>query len=230
MIYSELITSLKFGLDKLDSLGLPNFESEELDLLLNQAQDRYVKQRYGLNNNKRQSFEETQKRTDDLKALVINAIITPSSNATDNKPLGRFVTLPSTVHATTPASNIAYWFTVQEECDVTYTNVHGTSVTHRVVVKPISHDEYNNIIKDPFNKPDKNEVVRLMENGKVELIPGTGTTLGDYYLRYIKRPIRIASSSSVTCELSEHCHSEIVEEAIRIALEAIESPRGQTFE
>ena len=39
---------------------------------LNEAQERFVKQRYYKNNNYRKGFEEIQKRTDDLKNLVIS--------------------------------------------------------------------------------------------------------------------------------------------------------------
>ena len=56
----------KLGLDKTDSLNYPNFEPEEIDLWLNRAQDRFVKTRY-VHNNKTETFEETQKRTDDLR-------------------------------------------------------------------------------------------------------------------------------------------------------------------
>ena len=64
----------KFRCDKLDALNYPNFFPEEIDLILNNAQQRIIKQRYGLSNNKRQSFEETQKRTEDLKNVTVNAV------------------------------------------------------------------------------------------------------------------------------------------------------------
>ena len=223
MTVQELHTAFKFGLDKLDSLNYPSIEPEEIDLLLNQAQDRYVKQRYGINNNKRQSFEETQKRTDDLKKLVFNVIITPAANASDNKPYGRFVTLPNTVGS-------EYWFAIEEECDITYFNCHNVSTTVRATVIPRTHDDYRKLIKDPFNKPDIYEIFRLMENGRVELISNVNITIGDYYLRYIKKPLRIDLNTNITCELSEHTHQEIIDEAIKIALEAIEAPRTPTFD
>ena len=61
MTIAEAHQEFKFRLDKMDALNYPNFLPEEIDLILNNAQQRFVKQRYGLNNIKRQSFEETEK-------------------------------------------------------------------------------------------------------------------------------------------------------------------------
>lgn len=220
MTVTELHNAFKFGLDKLDSLNYANFEPEEIDLLLNDAQERYIKQRYGLTNVKRQSFEETQKRTEDLKELVVNDVITPSAydstlNIDSN---ARFCTLPTD-----------HWFIIQERANITYSDAKGNSQTVNVPVKPVQHNDFNKIMLDPFNKPDKTEIIRLMSDGKVELVANTGITINSYLLRYIKEPQEISLDDDQTSELSEHCHSEIVKQAIDIALEAIESKRQQTF-
>lgn len=220
MTATELHTSFKIGLDKVDSLNYPNFTSTEIDLFLNQAQDRIVKQRYGINNIKRQSFEETQKRMEDLKTIVKNSIITPTANATDNIDTNAvFVTLPSD-----------HWFIVQERANLTYPDCHGKVVSEKVPIIPIQHNDFNKIMRNPFKKPNERKVLRLMENGKVELIHATGHTITNYYLRYIKEPVRINLSTNITCELSNHIHDEVVAEAIKIALEDIEAKRQPTFE
>lgn len=220
MTAAEQQISFKFGMDKFDSLNYPNFRPNEIDLLLNQSQDRIIKQRYGSTNAKKQSFEETQKRTDDLKNVVKTVILTPLANQAINKPNGLFVQLP-----------VDYWFALNEECNLQYTDCHNEIVTARIPVRPIQHDDYNKTIKDPFNKPWEEEIVRLESDTYVELITADNQTVQSYYLRYIKRPVRIDSVSipNVNCELSEHTHQEIVDEAIKIALEGIEARRQQTF-
>lgn len=219
MTVAQMHTAFKFGMDKLDALNYPNFLPEEIDLLLNQAQDRYVKQRYGLNNVKRQSFEETQKRTEDLKNLVRAITLIPAAYATDNINVNaRFVTLP-----------LDHWFIIQERASITYEDCHGDDLTVNARIKPIQHVEFDVIIEDPFKKPNKEKVLRLMENGRVELITDSTTTLNSYYLRYIKQPVRISISTPTNCELSDHTHQEIVDEAIKIALEGIEAKRNPTF-
>lgn len=219
MTSTEMHTAFKFGMDKLATLNYPNFLPEEIDLLLNQAQDRYVKQRYGLTNVKRQSFEETQKRTEDLKSIVRAVSLAPLAYATDNIDTNaRFFILPTD-----------HWFIVQERVQITYTDCNDESVTELVEVRPIQHVEFDKIIKDAFKAPDKTKVLRLMEQGRVEIIADSTSTLTSYRLRYIKKPIRITLSPVVNCELSDHTHQEIVDEAVKIALEGIEARRNQTF-
>ena len=216
MTILEAHREFKFRLDKMDALNYPNFLPEEIDLVLNNAQERIVKQRYGLNNNKRQSFEETEKRTEDLKNITVNSILTPLAYASDNIDLNaRFLTLPTN-----------HWFTVQERCNITCT-ICGSSVTNLVEVIPTSHSEFSKVIKDPFKQPTDTKVLRLMEAGRVELI--SSCTIVDYRMRYIMQPPTVSITTGVTFILSEHTHSEIIDQAVSIALEGIEGKRTQSF-
>ncbi len=219
MTIAQMHTEFKVRYDKLDALLLPNILPTEIDLLLNQAQDRFVKQRYGTTNTKKESFEETQKRTDDLKGITRNIVAAPLAYATDNIDTNaRFFTLPTD-----------YWFIIQERVEITYTGCDNASVTELVEVRPIEHNEFSKVIKDPFKKPNNSKVLRLMENSRVELIANSTTTINNYRLRYIKEPVRMSLSSSVNCELSPHTHTEIVDIAVAIALEYVESKRTQGF-
>ncbi len=216
MTIAQAHQEFKFRLDKLDALNYPNFLPEEIDLILNNAQQRIIKQRYGLNNNKRQSFEETEKRTEDLKNVTVNAVLTPLAYASDNiDTTARFLTLPTD-----------HWFTVQERCNITCT-ICGSPVTQLVEVIPISHSEFSKVIKDPFKQPTETKVLRLMEAGRVELL--SSCTIVNYRMRYIKQPATVDITTGVTFELSEHMHSEIVDEAVKIALEGIEGKRTESF-
>lgn len=219
MTAQEMHDAFKFRMDKFDSLNYPNFLETEVDLLLNQAQDRIVKQRYGITNPKRQSFEESQKRTEDLKEVVVNAVLTPLANASDNiDDNAVFVNLPSD-----------HWFIVQERCEIEYQDCHDNTLQKLIKVVPINHNEFDIVIEDPFNKPNKDKILRLMENGRVELVYDPSINILNYRLRYIKEPVRINLSTSTTCELSEHMHDEVVDEAVKLALEGIEARRNQTF-
>lgn len=218
MTVQALHQAFRFGMDKLDSLNYPNFLDEEIDLLLNQAQDRFVKQRYSKNNVKRESFEETQKRTEDLKNITSNALLTPIANAPDNiDPDAVFVILPTN-----------HLFILQERADITYTDCTGNAITQTVEVKPIQHSEFSKLIKDPFRQPSKTKVLRLMENGRVELI-SNGSQISNYRLRYLRQPITINLGTNITSELSEYTHQELVNMAIQIALEGTEAKRNPTF-
>lgn len=216
----EMAQSFRFRLDKLDSLNYPNFLNEEIDLLLNQAQERFVKQRYGVTNTKRESFEETQKRTEDLKAITTNAVLIPIPNAFDNIDINaQFVNLPAN-----------HWFTVQERCSGTFLDCTGAPVTQMISVYEYQHGDINKTIGNTFLKANKDRILRLTEEGRVELIHDPLVTLNNYRIRYIRKPAKISSIVPlVDCELSDHTHDEIVSEAVLLALEGIESKRQQSF-
>lgn len=216
----EMSQIFKVRLDKIDSLNYPNILPEEIDLFLNQAQERFIKQRYGTTNSKKESFEETQKRSEDLKKLVSNAVLVPAVNAIDNIDLdAQFVTLP-----------LDHWFIVQERCQVSYLDCNSTTKSTVIPVYEYQHGDINKTIDNSFLKANKNRVLRLMENGRVELIHDPLVTLTNYRLRYIRKPAKISSVVPlVDCELSDHTHDEIVSEAVLLALEGIESQRMQTY-
>lgn len=211
--------NFKIALDKIDSLNYPNLEIIEIDRLLNLAQDRIVKQRLGINNFKREGFEETQKRTDDLRTIVVDSTIIPNNPNSSNVPGGVYCNLPAN-----------YYFAVNEQCDLMYPDCKGNLITSRVPIKPIRHDNYNEVITDPYNKPYEELVLRLMENGKVELIADINHTIKKYYLRYIKQPQQFDLNGNITTDLPEHLANEIIDEAVNIALEDIQSQRVQTYD
>lgn len=221
MTVAQLHDAFKIRLDKVDSLAYPNIVYQEIDFFLNLAQERIVKQRYGINNSKRAGFETIQKRTDDLRQLIVSANISPQATSVENKPNGLFYQLPN-------SPGIEYWFAIDEECDITYKDCDGNTETNRVPVKTITHDKYNKLVRDPFNNPYELELFRLMYQDKVEIIGTNSITPTTYYLRYIKKPRTIDYVNGVTSELADHIHNEIVAEAVNIALEDIESRRIQT--
>lgn len=248
MNISEMHTSLYFSLDKLGTLNYPNLLPEEGDLILNQAQDRIIKQRYGLNNNQRQSFEGTQKRIEDLKELIRTVLAVPTSAKSDNMSDNSYNVELQDDH----------WFLIWEKAIITVPNCNTTiripyksyniqsraagdgggdmgipdfitTSGREVKVIPTTHLEVERNLDDAFKGPDKDQILRLMYRNRSELIVASGHTLRYYIYRYIKQPVKMDIFNNVDCELSEHLHQEIVDEAVKIALENIESKRTGTF-
>lgn len=227
MLVSQMHNEFKIGLDKVDSLSSPNFIAEEIDTILNTAQEEFITQRAYRNNPRKQGVEETQKRIDDLKNITANYTTTTFTNNSSNKPNAVFVNLPTN-----------YRHALQEDVIVSYTDCNNTAATTITQVKPITHDRYNKLIRDPFNKPSKDLVLRLaLEKSagieRFELI--CPNTITNYNLRYLRQPIKIqygtqyqVPTTNQNCELSEHTHREIIAIAIKNTLEDIESPRYQS--
>lgn len=70
MTIAEMHLSIKNQVNKLATTAHQNLSPEQIDLLLNRAQDMFIKQRYENNNIKRKGLEESQKRIDDLRILL----------------------------------------------------------------------------------------------------------------------------------------------------------------
>lgn len=79
MNITEMHRAFRIGLDKTTNLSLPDFLPEEIDFWLNSAIRKFVKTRYSGNNPKAEGFEQTQKRTDDLRTLVKRKLIRTSN-------------------------------------------------------------------------------------------------------------------------------------------------------
>lgn len=225
MIVLEFHNEFKIGLDKVLSLNAPGYTPEEIDILLNNSQEEFIEQRAYGTNPKGRGLEEDQKRRDDLRELIKNYTTTVFTNTTNSKTNGSFITLPSD-----------YRHAIQEEVNITYKDCNNDSRTKIVPVSPVTHDRYSKIINDPFNKPYQDEVIRLDYEGEVfELITDGTFTLSNYFLRYLKEPVRIRfgtkyqiPTTDVNCELSAHTHREIVAMSVLKALENIESQRWRT--
>ena len=70
MTIDQMHIDFKLEYDKTSNLENPAFEPEEIDLWINKAIRKFVKTRYSGINVKRESFEQTQKRIDDLRSLI----------------------------------------------------------------------------------------------------------------------------------------------------------------
>ncbi len=226
MIVDRMHIEFKELVDKAATLNNPNFQTEQIDLFLSDAQEEFLEQRaYGINF-KREYLEETQKRVKDLQSITRNANIITFLNNTDNKPNGTFIQLPSD-----------YRHAINEEVQVTYLDCNQVSTQTRIPVEALTHDKYNNTLANPFTRPSINKVYRL-PFGRInsaeyfEVILPVGYTLNTYILRYLKNPAKIDKAQLLTPvglagtdqgEMTDESYREIIQLAVRNALGEIGS-------
>ena len=214
MTVQQMHDEFRLGLDKVDTLGAPNFLDIEIDSLLNKAQQEFIEQRAWGTNMKKQGLEETQKRKDDLRQLIKEeeiAIFAPGV-----KPNSFFINLPRD-----------YRHAINEEATIKYI-CNNKKTTERTSVKPLTMDRYNQVVKDPFNKPKRTKVYRLdYFHDRFEIILGEDEDISSYHLRYLREPATIELGTNTDSQLAEHTHRELVEKAVSYALSDIESPRWQ---
>lgn len=74
MTINEMHIAVNLGVQKIASFQMDNFLPQEIDFELNTAMDRFIKQRYStLSNRYQRGFEQSQKRIDDLRHLVVES-------------------------------------------------------------------------------------------------------------------------------------------------------------
>lgn len=111
-----------------------------------------------------------------------------------------------------------------------YANINTTCKSNnRVDVLPITQDEYNEVVENPF-RGSKSKVLRLEEN-KIKLI--TDLPIISYTMTYLSNPspiilidlpngltINNESRKSTTIETSESIHREILDKAVQLAIQS----------
>jgi hypothetical protein len=224
MTISEMHIAFKLELDKINSLQYPAFTVDEIDFWLNRAIRKFVKTRYSGINYKREGAEQTQKRIEDLRTLVREVAVSCTSVGAI-KPNGYVIS-----NGFSNAQFIAapYWLSLGEEVLITPT----TGNPSRQGVTEVTSDEYRAELDNPYStyilhyngaKP-----LRLFYNNTIEFVSDGTYAVSTAYIRYIKQPLAVVYNT-VSCDLAEECHDEIVVLAAQMALENIEQPRLQTY-
>ena len=240
MTVEEMHYEVKLKLNKIDSQDYENLIVPEIDWYLNEAQDIFIKQRYGISNNKRKGFEASQKRIDDLREIVVKGIIIP------------FITSSSDINAFESCLPNDYMFHIRSRIDLSKDKCGDKEAVSSV---QIQHDDLNEVLNDPFYSPsfEWEEVpIVFMQSGTGELSCNNGTVIGysdgtftltNLRLDYLRHPERISWANGIaggytlpngvpaaglqSCELAEHTHHEIVDLAVMIASGDLDHPNFQ---
>ena len=231
MNISEWHILFEVFMDKVDSQSLPEFTSEEKDVLFNEAIERFVKTRYSSKSvsvGKRsfvtdKGFEQSQKRIDDLRTLVKTVYATTTSYIyQDGAYTVALDDLYTDENRTVPFTDEYYFFARINP------KVNNTKCSKYINKnKLIEHDDLNYALDDPFNKPSGNYPLMYFEDSDIIILSGNDT-VENCRLTFIKKPTIVDLDTNTNSDLPEHTHREVIQLAVQIALEGIESPRQQT--
>jgi hypothetical protein len=226
---AQLFLAIEQKLDKTDSQGYPDILDDEKRFWLDQAADRFVKQRYDGNNIKRKAFEQSQKRIDDLRATLVTRVI-PATNTATNYRDAFVAELPNN-----------YRYLIKVEVEIVNPDCNDNLQTEWFTPKQIEHDDFYAIQKDPFNKPKVNSPKFFLEGNQMILFAASAT-ITNVRVTYIKllRKLQLglqnadgsinvyANPNDNYLELAVDTHDEVVDLAVKMLLENIESQRYQT--
>jgi hypothetical protein len=248
MTIQEMHYSFKLKTDKVDSLNVDSFNDAEIDWILNYAIDVFVKQRYGVTNNKQTGLEVTQKRIDDLKSLHKKEHEILTSQV---KPNLYSANLSQIVNPSSQIITDDYWFTTRLRVDIKK----GTCVKN-IGVKLVQTDDLNEALSYKFYKPDFNwgrvlATINLDWNEQDDSIYlyTDGFEVLKVFIDYVKRPNKVwlgtyttlkgdlvpMVNTPIDCDLSDSTHEEITTLAASLALGLISDPtfmqlKGQYIE
>lgn len=208
--------------------------SIDTEYFLNSALDIFYKGRYSGMNIKRESFEQTQKRIDDLRTLVtklsynqasINQISTSlySVELPDN-----YILLLGDTAGIAPADGIVddCW-DVDEDGNyiVKYSDTIEGTIDTIDRIKENSLSEYH--LHYTKAKP-----IRMMQGNEIQLHTDGKYKVSIYDISYLRKPIRIDIHTEPFAEytdMPEHTHLEIVKIAARLYIENKANVRYQTY-
>jgi len=229
MTIQEMHYDFTFKFNQLGNQVNQYFNVAQVDWLLNRAQDIIIQKRLGENNNYRASYEQIQKRTEDLKQLHV-----------------RYPEQPSIIPVYHDDEHI-YEVDLDnlKQPYLYYLRAHGTQTDgkctyKKAVIVVIQSDDLGFSLDDPFTQSNEKEIIGNFgrssdgQGSSLYLYPRTDLTISDFYLEYLKQPKRMyegsyeyingESGGSQDCELSNHMHPQIVDQAVELAARIMTDP------
>ena len=226
MTIKELHYAFDLGIDRFGTLSKENFNKAEKDWLLNEAQMIFLKRRTSPRNNRKEGFEVSQKRIDDLASIVVKFPLQPGIEPTEDSGI-----------YTVDLADLKYKY---YQLTNTYTDVEvSSSCTKQVSLRFVQHDDIRTALRDPFYRGSLESIPynfgrSLNSNSTAMYIYPNQLTLLKVYIEYIKYPNKVNFGGYTyidgivypesSLEFPEHTHSEIVDIACQIAALNIESP------
>lgn len=195
----------------------PELGDDEVDLYLNLSTERFINTRFTGNNFRQVGFEEDQKRIDDVRTLLTNSAILTGFTAGEEISNSQVVDISS-------LTNYRFYIKSFSRIDKTVGGVPSTDAW--VPNQIIGNHETDQFTRTIFHSPIIDNPRVVFRDGDMTVIYDQETTLTGFKLQYIRQPATITSGQD--SDLPDHTHEEIVEGAVSLALETIESRRNQT--
>jgi len=227
MTTTEFISQFNILYNNISSNSAPGINTYEMSVYLTKAQLEIVKEYNGPLNKYQKGFDGSDKRRTDLKELIIDFksdISTINSQNISTSLNSKFFNIPNNV------------FLIKYEKG----KFKKGNCNLELDIIPITLDEFNEKVKNPFKKPYKKLAWRLdyssqNNNPIVEIV--SSENILTYHLRYLKYPEPIVLTNlqtnpeyigmnlsidgitqEQTCKLDKEIHPEILDRAVELAI------------
>lgn len=229
MLIEEFHLRVKILVDKIDSSYYEEILPEEIDEIANDAYLRLVKRIYNKNNLYKRGFEESQKRTDDLKNLVKTyytsfSLVNYFGNDENVYRLEiEDLFLDKELTSSVSEEYLFFIKAISSRCSNDCCQISS--------VKQVQQDDLTTLINDPFNNPSKSKPVLFTEQGTLYLWTGK-YTIESFLVTFLKKPKKVNLGAyglpKQEFEVSSHLVDEVAIDTSQMIIELIESKRVQT--
>lgn len=216
MTIEEFSNQFDILYNNITSNQAPGLSEYEKSVFLTRAQDYII---LGIYNGSidGSSFEGTEEVARYIEQLTTQIIINTFSPGSGITSASVFATLPSDL-----------WFIVYETALIKSDSPSCLINGKEVPVTPVTHDQFNKLVNNPFRGPSINRVLRLSTQNKSELI--SKYPIQYYKIRYIRnsKPIILENLSQygltikgqtlpMTSELNSVLHNVLLDRAVSLA-------------
>lgn len=194
----------------------PGLDLYEKSVYLTLAEEQLALTYYNGKNSSLESFEKTEELRRYLATLVRTETLSPDGNSSLHSYNLSVFTLPSKL-----------WFITYERAKYA-SNEEGCAAGKEVSVVPVTQDDLEKTLENPFRGPNLRRVLRLdIEDNQIELL--SKYRVADYTVRYLEyiSPIVLADlddgltvngeSQETECKFPEGLHRTILELAVNLA-------------
>lgn len=206
----------------------PNLKilSFDTEYWLNTGLEKFYKTRYSGLNTKREGFEQSEKRIDDLRTLIKKESLAVTNNNTIYSVILPEDYLFTLGERTGIVSNNKCW----PKDDLGNPKVKYTDVIEATIENIDS--KLNNSLSDHKLHNNNAKPLRTVSGNSIELITDGNYSISDYTLTYLKKPNKIDIHTNPLEEytdMPEHTHMEIVKLAAQMYLENQVNPRYNSY-
>jgi len=214
MTVNQMIESFLVYYDRITSFSAPGYTSGEIVLFLNNAQDDFIKDRMFGQNFQPPAFEDNQRRVADLQTLSV--LRNPALFGTDS--LGCILySLPT---------NPIFLYAIKCIATCTRTGYPLVTTGELFECRFIKSEEISKLISTVHNKTHFITPYCTISETYIKIVVDRFTTNSAILLQYIKKPTELIAGGD--CDLPTHTHQEVVDIAVRQALQVLQDPRWQT--
>lgn len=176
MTLKEINSEFDILYNNISSGAAPNLNEYEKSLFLTKAQDELVRMYYSGKNSHYNSFESDE----EVRRYLDTLIVTYKTNLSNHQSYGSFKD-----YVVSKPNDMLY--VVRE---IAQNASKGCLNGFIMQVIPITHEDLNNVLNDPFKRPNERKVIRYDDsiNNQVQFHLLSKDELSNYTIVYLKKP------------------------------------------